>query len=367
MRTIILTLMFLCSVAACNAPKEPTDHNVLTVSIEPIRYFAESIAGNRFRVTTLVPRGSSPETYEPTPRQLVDLSESKAYLSVGGLGFEQTWMQKLTANIPDLPVINLSKGIEPLRGSHGQGVDPHIWTSPKNAAIMARNLYQVLCQIDSASAPYYRQRFEQLLTRIDSVDQVLHHLLDGAESRTFLIYHPALGYLARDYGLRQLCLEEGGKEPTPARLRSLHRHLAGKTGTTNDNKDSWFIGFSPDLVVGIYIGFDEPRTLGKRETGATAALPIFYDFMQQALKDQPDIPFRIPNGIKLVRVNHNTGKPATPMDKAVIVEALKPDFDFDKQGQRVIGDDSAATSETETPASGYSSDEGGDFQLGGQY
>lgn len=154
---------------------------------------------------------------------------------------------------------------------------------------------------------------------------------------------------------------------TAARLRSLHRHLAGKTGTTNDNKDSWFIGFSPDLVVGIYIGFDEPRTLGKRETGATAALPIFYDFMQQALKDQPDIPFRIPNGIKLVRVNHNTGKPATPMDKAVIVEALKPDFDFDKQGQRVIGDDSAATSETETPASGYSSDEGGDFQLGGQY
>ena len=154
---------------------------------------------------------------------------------------------------------------------------------------------------------------------------------------------------------------------TGARLRTLKRHLGGKTGTSNDSKDAWFIGFSPDLVVALYVGYDVPVTLGRYETGASAALPIFYDFMQQALKDQPDIPFRIPNGIKLVRVNHNTGKPATPMDKAVIVEALKPDFDFDKQGQRVIGDDSSSTSETETPASGYSSDEGGDFQLGGQY
>lgn len=154
---------------------------------------------------------------------------------------------------------------------------------------------------------------------------------------------------------------------TASRLRTLNKHLAGKTGTTNDNKDSWFIGFSPDLVVGVYLGFDEPRTLGKRETGATAALPIFYDFMREALKNQPDIPFRIPNGIKLVRVNHTTGKPATPMDKSVIVEALKPDFDFDKQAQRVIGGETPAADGKETPSSGYSAEEGGDFQLGGQY
>lgn len=154
---------------------------------------------------------------------------------------------------------------------------------------------------------------------------------------------------------------------TASRLRTLNKHLAGKTGTTNDNKDSWFIGFSPDLVVGVYLGFDEPRTLGRRETGATAALPVFYDFMQQALKNQPDIPFRIPNGIKLVRVNHTTGKPATPMDKSVIVEALKPDFDFDKQAQRVIGGETPAADGKEVPSSGYSAEEGGDFQLGGQY
>ena len=121
-----------------------------------------------------------------------------------------------------------------------------------------------------------------------------------------------------------------------AKLRRLKKHLGGKTGTTNDSKEGWFIGFSPDLVVGTYIGFDEPRTLGRWETGASVALPVFQHFMEEALKDQPDIPFRIPAGIKLVRVNYKTGRPAVPGDQVVITEAIKPDFDFEKGGQRVI-------------------------------
>lgn len=159
---------------------------------------------------------------------------------------------------------------------------------------------------------------------------------------------------------------------TGARLKALNKHLAGKTGTSNDSKDAWFVGYSPDLVVGAYIGFDEPRTLGRRETGASAALPIFYDFMQQALADKADIPFRIPNGIRLMRVNYNTGKPATPKDNSVIVEALKPDFDFDKSRQKVIGEgkeDNAATSSEENTAVQMfnNNDDSSDFQLGTQY
>jgi penicillin-binding protein 1A len=125
---------------------------------------------------------------------------------------------------------------------------------------------------------------------------------------------------------------------TGARLRALGKHLAGKTGTTNRNQDAWFVGFSPDLVVAVYVGFDEPRSLGTYETGAAAALPIFYDFMEQALHGQSDTPFRIPSGIKLVRVNHNTGKPATPLDTAVIWEALKPEAALQQAKQKVIGD-----------------------------
>lgn len=124
---------------------------------------------------------------------------------------------------------------------------------------------------------------------------------------------------------------------TGARLSQLGKTLAGKTGTTNDTKDAWFIGFSPDLVAGVYLGFDDPRTLGRVETGAAAALPIFYDFMKEALKDKPNLEFRVPKGIRFVRINPKTGKPATLDDKVVITEALKPDFDYNNT-QRVIGD-----------------------------
>lgn len=154
---------------------------------------------------------------------------------------------------------------------------------------------------------------------------------------------------------------------TGARLRNLHKHLAGKTGTTNENKDGWFMGFSPDLVVGVYIGFDEPRTLGRRETGAAVALPVFYNFMEQALAKQSDIPFRIPNGIKLVRINHETGRPATPSDNSVIVEALKPDFDFDGGKQRIIGNDNSPADSSLNDVQKVFNNDDTEFQLGTQY
>ena len=124
---------------------------------------------------------------------------------------------------------------------------------------------------------------------------------------------------------------------TGARLSALKKHLAGKTGTTNENKDAWFIGFSPNLVAGVYVGYDEPVSLGRIETGASAALPIFYHFMENALKDVPDSNFRMPKGIKLVRINPNTGRLSKPGDETVIVEAIKPDYSFDTTKQRMIG------------------------------
>lgn len=159
-------------------------------------------------------------------------------------------------------------------------------------------------------------------------------------------------------------LEGVAQHGTAARLRGLGKHLAGKTGTTNKNQDSWFVGFSPDLVVAVYVGFDEPRSLGRYETGAASALPIFYNFMKEALANQPDIPFRIPAGIKLVRVNHDTGRPAKPNDKSVIVEALKPEFSFDQKKQRVIG---SAEENTEAAAPSFEDDDGDAVQLGSQY
>ncbi len=109
---------------------------------------------------------------------------------------------------------------------------------------------------------------------------------------------------------------------TATAVKELNRPLAGKTGTTNDSKDTWFVGFSPDLVVGVFVGYDTPRTLGKKETGGSVAVPIFKGFMQEALKDQPAIPFRVPPGIKNVLINARTGHRAGPGDKTVIWEAF---------------------------------------------
>lgn len=111
---------------------------------------------------------------------------------------------------------------------------------------------------------------------------------------------------------------------TGARASVIGKPMGGKTGTTNDSFDSWFMGFTPDLVVGVWVGFDQPKTLGPRETGSSAALPIFIDFMSTVLEDAPATPFRVPEGIRLVRINYNTGLPAQPGDQSVIVEAFKP-------------------------------------------
>lgn len=110
---------------------------------------------------------------------------------------------------------------------------------------------------------------------------------------------------------------------TGRRVSEVGKPLAGKTGTTNEERDTWFVGFSPDLAVGVFVGFDEPIPLGRRETGSSVAAPIFRDFMAEALKDQPAIPFRTPPGIRLVRVDPQTGVLARPGDKDVILEAFK--------------------------------------------
>ncbi|GAB4522617.1 MAG: penicillin-binding protein 1A [Amphiplicatus sp.] len=105
--------------------------------------------------------------------------------------------------------------------------------------------------------------------------------------------------------------------------RAVDKTVAGKTGTTNEYKDAWFVGFSPDLAAGVFIGFDMPQTLGQGEAGGVVAAPVFGEFMAKALADEPSIPFRVPSGVRLVRVNAKTGRPAGPGDSNVILEAFK--------------------------------------------
>jgi penicillin-binding protein 1A len=111
---------------------------------------------------------------------------------------------------------------------------------------------------------------------------------------------------------------------TGIRIRELGKPLAGKTGTTNDSMDTWFVGFSPDLAVGVFIGYDTPKDMGKRETGSSVSVPVFKAFMAEALQGKPNIQFRVPPGVRLVRVQAETGELARPGDRNVILEAFRP-------------------------------------------
>ena len=221
----ILTLFIL---SACGNTTQKSEKPILTVTLEPLRYFTEAIAGDNYEVVSMVPKGSSPESYDPTPQQLVNLSKSQAYFRIGYIGFEQAWMKKLEANCPNMKVYDTSKGIDLIRDKghwhgdhfHEGGVEPHVWNSTQNALIIADNIYQALCELDSTHQEDYQKRLDVLKQTIRQTEANVRTLVENADS-TFLIYHPALSYFARDYGLKQVSIEEGGKEPSPAQLKAL--------------------------------------------------------------------------------------------------------------------------------------------------
>ena len=200
---------------SCSSAKND-NANKITVSIEPLRYLTEQIVGDRFEVVTMVPKGSSPETYEPTARQMADLSESILYIKVGELGFERTWMPRLTSNAPHITVVNSSEGIT----SH-IGDDPHSWMSARNAIIMAHNIYQAVKRIDVKDSVFFGQRLDSLCNVIHATDKYIRQTTAQAQCKSFIIYHPALTYFASDYGLEQLALEEHGREPSAAELEQI--------------------------------------------------------------------------------------------------------------------------------------------------
>ena len=227
MRNFIYIFIIFC-LSACKPSAQSEQKPTITVTLEPLRYFTEAIAGDQYQVVSMVPKGSSPETYDPTPQQLVALNKSQAYFRIGHIGFEQTWMDRLASNSPQLKFYDTSEGIDLIRTSghqhgdhyHAGGVEPHVWNSANNAIILAENIYQALCELDASHQSYYKERLDSLKQTIQQTDQTIRKLLQKAD-RTFLIYHPALSYFARDYDLKQVSIEEEGKEPSPAQLKNL--------------------------------------------------------------------------------------------------------------------------------------------------
>lgn len=227
----VWTILSLALFVGCQSDKK-SDQKVLSVTIEPQRFFLEKIVGNSYRINTVVPPGASPETYEPTPAMMLDLAESEMYFKVGYLGFENAWTADLAKNNPKMTIVDCSRGIDLMMGEHDHGSDekdihrspapdPHVWSSPKTAKIFAGNMYRALVFAHPDSTRFYKTNFEKLEKIIDETDSIVSGLLRTAPSRSFIIYHPALSYLARDYDLIQHSIEFEGKNPSPSQMKSL--------------------------------------------------------------------------------------------------------------------------------------------------
>lgn len=229
----IYLLLAIVGLSACQGKKEGGTRTI-SVTIEPQRYFAEKIAGDLFHINCVTPAGQSPETYDPTPQQMVQISQSQAYFRIGEIGFEQAWMKNLQSQNPDMAVFDLSEGMELIKNeeeAHEEGeahhhhhhgsVDPHIWTSISGARVIAQNTYQAFIKLDPENQEVYRAGYQRLIEEIDSTEAEMKQLLQPLAGTAFIIYHPALTYFAREFGLKQLCIELDGKEPSPAQLKQL--------------------------------------------------------------------------------------------------------------------------------------------------
>jgi len=223
----LLAFIFIVALA-CSSPKT-TDKPTIAVTILPQKYFVEKIAGDLVQVNVLVPPGASPELYSLMPSQMTGLSTTLAWLGIGQVGFEQGWVDKIRESNPRLEYFDTSKqadwiaGEEEIHGDHVHmhGIDPHIWSSPNEVKKIATETYNALVQV----LPEHKQVFMANLNRfqieIDSLDADLRQIFEQLPSKKFLIFHPALTYLARDYSLEQVAMELDGKEPSPKHLKEL--------------------------------------------------------------------------------------------------------------------------------------------------
>ncbi len=202
---------------------EPNTDNSIYVSIAPLRPIVKAIVGDDFDVQILCPAGASPETFEPTPKQFAALNGSRMVFGVGLLDFERALLDRVHDRTK---VIHLAKGIEPIAGTcshthhaahHHHGIDPHVWCSPKQLIVMAENAFEAI----TAAMPdslHYAERYNTLCGHLLDLDEEVGEMCRYSPHTYFIIYHPALTYLARDYGLEQIAIEHEGKEPSVKRL-----------------------------------------------------------------------------------------------------------------------------------------------------
>jgi zinc transport system substrate-binding protein len=224
-------MALLCQTVAAAA-----DYPIpVAVSVPPQAYFVKRIGGKRVSVNVLIPPGASHETYAPSPKQMVEASRARLYVKVGHpqFLFEHRYIEPFLRQRPEMVVVNMSEGVEflnlPGHAHEGtaptasEGSDPHVWLAPYTVRVAAGNIARALARIDPQHAAEYQAGLARFVADLDRLDQEIRRLLSAVKRRTFMVYHPAWGYFARQYGLEQLAIETAGKEPSPGQLMALVR------------------------------------------------------------------------------------------------------------------------------------------------
>ena len=218
---IILLILTISAFAKVN----------VAVSIPPQEYILEQIAPNLVDTEVVVKPGNSPHTYEPKPSQMIALSKAKIYFAIG-VEFEDSWLPKFKAQNSNLLIVHTDKNITkfPITSKEEAGeLDPHIWLSPKNLKVIAKNMADALIKVDANHTKEYKDNLNKFIANLDNLDKEIKEKLSKLKNRNFLIFHPSWGYFAKDYNLKQIAVEIKGKEPSAKELISVMK-LAKKTG-----------------------------------------------------------------------------------------------------------------------------------------
>ena len=211
--TLLISILFL---VGCGGKIED-NRKTIFVTITPMQSLIEEITMGDFDVEVIVPKGASPETFEPTPKQVTSFSDAEFIFSTGLIDFEQSLVKRIDGKAE---LVNLSKDIELIAGScscgnhhHKHGIDPHIWTSPRALRTMVTNAHDAIIAHYPDSVKY-TEATERLLERIADIDNYCATRIEAAGVEAIMIYHPAYTYFARDYGIEQIAIENDGKEPS---------------------------------------------------------------------------------------------------------------------------------------------------------
>ena len=233
----LLTALFLISCLPIQSQAQ--GKTKVVVSILPTAYLVERIGGETVDVSVLVGPGQSPATYEPTPKQMAQISLADLYFRIG-VPFEKAWIEKIAANAPSMKVVDLREGIK-LRqveghhhhhegeeghaeDEHAATLDPHSWLSPNNAQAMAQSIFESLCKVQPDNQSLYQKRLDALIADLKFADAEIKTILAPLKNRRFMVFHPSWGYFADEYGLEQVPIEIEGKSPSAKDLAMLIEH-----------------------------------------------------------------------------------------------------------------------------------------------